>query len=545
MNPLTNELTRSTRRTPITELRSKLSTDLDIAGTNASLEMLQRCDLQIFGDEEFAGLSDSQFLRNVGGLWSAMAERPFIPMVLAGAGTSGRLCRMIELEARRAGSACLRPVYATLPGGARHLRAAKPLGEDEFLEGTKAFERLRAIADKVPVVAVGVTCGLSAKYVEAFVEAARVSELNLPAIIGFNPAGDALINLFQDDLAPKTYLLNPIIGPEAVAGSVRLKGGSATLMILLALLAAEKEADIASSFARYRHTLTLLPSLNPFLAEAIEAATRSLRSQGRIYLLGQQEWGALCIFDAAECVPTFSAPEGLVEGFADDGWKSLIGQDDLADHPHEWADNVSWDRFQMSRVSTLTADDTIVILESGHDKDRLRSLLQWLSHLPNVFLISVGHGLQEDHLCRRAVSLVDHGIGARDCQLIATRILLGRLSTCVFAHAGALYENLMIDHRVTNRKLLRRAVALVSTLAPTDEQTALAAITQVVYKDASVSAPATEEGRDALVLAAIGVRRMVPQAIWHVRDPHMPLDDVAAKIEAEPVLRRHAVNGSR
>ena len=102
--------------------------------------------------------------------------------------------------------------------------------------GAQAAERaLASVGNRV--AAIGVTCGLSARYVEGFIRTARAApHLLCSAIVGFNPASASKIELFQEGGPPDTYLLNPAIGPEALTGSVRLKCGTATLAILFALL---------------------------------------------------------------------------------------------------------------------------------------------------------------------------------------------------------------------------------------------------------------------------------------------------------------------
>lgn len=98
-----------------------------------------------------------------------------------------------------------------------------------------------------PCVLVGVTCGMSATYVGSQLESALADPNIFPVLVGFNPverARDVVIpswgKSFKDFalVLAKAHddgdacLLNPVVGPEVVTGSTRMKSGSATKIIL-------------------------------------------------------------------------------------------------------------------------------------------------------------------------------------------------------------------------------------------------------------------------------------------------------------------------
>ena len=97
-------------------------------------------------------------------------------------------------------------------------------------------------------VVIGVSCGFSARYVATFLDAAMDdARRRFHAVaLGFNPIRHASVTAFKDclrrmrreDLSPiargaRRIVVNPRVGPEAVAGSSRLKGGAATKSILV------------------------------------------------------------------------------------------------------------------------------------------------------------------------------------------------------------------------------------------------------------------------------------------------------------------------
>ena len=65
-------------------------------------------------------------------------------------------------------------------------------------------------------------------------------------------------------------------------------------------------------------------------------------------------------------------------------------------------------------------------------------------------------------------------------QLLATKWMLNAFSTQVFAAFGKIYQNRMIDLRISNLKLLQRAVDLVSLLGKVSAERARQAIYEVI-----------------------------------------------------------------
>ena len=54
----------------------------------------------------------------------------------------------------------------------------------------------------------------------------------------------------------------------------------------------------------------------------------------------------------------------------------------------------------------------------------------------------------------------------------ATKMALNAITTGAMARAGKVYGNLMVDVKPTNKKLVRRAIRLIGSIANTDEKTA-------------------------------------------------------------------------
>lgn len=518
----------------VTEASNPISEGLDISSPEVSLSIIHRCEMQIFGGPHGAGVFDLDFAARLLDLSQRMQRRPDLPILLAGAGTSGRLCRLVTL----ASAAPSRVVRSALPGGTHALVRAKPLGEDSDDDGAAAAESIRYPRSD-GCFAIGVTCGLTAKYVEGFIGAAlSFCGPGATSILGFNPASAARIDLFTLD--PRNVLLNPIVGPEAVRGSVRMKSGTATLAILHAALHAQPN----QAMHRLEDVQTALHQLtihHDFAAELVSACAMSIRNGGHIYVLGAAELGAIGLFDAAECVPTFSADPQTYRGFVEGGWNYLEGGGKAE---QDFSIEISIDYYLRTVAPHLGAADTVILLASKGFK-RLAVATAESANAGSRFIIdvSIDCNISSARRFMRSGPLPGEGW----IRLIALRSLLSRISTASFAASGSLYGNRMVDLRITNRKLLRRAIDLVAELAKVSPKLAFDAIVRA--HDQLAAVPATMAETDAFILRAATTTRLVSRALLLLNDdgvsPRQAQEMAATGTAVRALLARRSDQATR
>src|ERR671918_2562078 len=141
-------------------------------------------------------------------------------VVFVGAGTSGRLGVLESAEMPPTFSTDPELVQAVMAGGREAIFAAKEGVEDNYEEGTRSITRLRPTKKDIVV-------GVSASGMTQFVRG---------ALTGARKAGARIIFVTCD---PGTELqtfvdltIAPAVGPEIIAGSTRLKAGTATKLVL-------------------------------------------------------------------------------------------------------------------------------------------------------------------------------------------------------------------------------------------------------------------------------------------------------------------------
>ena len=388
--------------TRVTELASPLTQGLELLDAAGALRCLCANDALLFaGYGGLPGLLDAATLDSAAGLCASMRAalaHPAGHVVFAGCGTSGRLAHFHATSLNAAwaaggGGARAQPPFSyILAGGDAALVLPQEAAEDSpsaALAALAAWEARHCPAPHAPIVLLGVTCGLSAPFVFALLEAALGKPPGgaewTPAVLGFNPIGAmaaplpaAHATLLRMQAAAeagaasdaaggapaparrRAHVLTPCLGPEAVAGSSRMKGGSATSVLLQALAAVALApplpaapplaAQLQEALLRFSDALQRLYAaasagsdsgssggLAPLAAAAgaalTSASAASPTRRGRLIYLGAGAAGALALTDASECPPTFGSLHDDVRGYVAGGFAALLGAEAAAALP--------------------------------------------------------------------------------------------------------------------------------------------------------------------------------------------------------------------
>lgn len=256
----------------VTECANPLTQWLDEGSSDDIVRMLAACDGGLFsGYAGLANLYSTQQARSAARVALAIARalrHASGRVVFGGCGTSGRLAHLLARELNACWSSlhpsdsCTRFHYL-LAGGDAALLVPNEAVEDEHEAGRhdlEAWERQYGVLPTHPTVVIGISCGLSATYVASFLRASAARPSYFPVAMGFNPIGAVAAvvvpgcpftfhsvlcaltgasgactlpdgSAMPADLPTRAAVLNPVIGPEAVAGSSRMKGGSITWIL--------------------------------------------------------------------------------------------------------------------------------------------------------------------------------------------------------------------------------------------------------------------------------------------------------------------------
>ncbi|MDY4372792.1 N-acetylmuramic acid 6-phosphate etherase [Pectobacterium carotovorum] len=214
----------------------------------------------------------------------------------------------------------------------------------------------------------------------------------------------------------------------------------------------------------------------PAIAEAVDLAAASLQEGGRLIYLGAGTSGRLGVLDASECPPTFGVPHGLVIGLIAGGPGALLKAVEGAE------DDPALGEADLKALNLTAADMVVGLAASGRTPYVIGALR---------YAHDVG--------CRTAaISCNPHSPIAQEAQVAispvvgpealtgstrlksgtAQKLVLNMISTGAMVKLGKVYQNLMVDVKATNVKLLDRACRIVVEATGADREQAQQALVQ-------------------------------------------------------------------
>ncbi|MBF6635137.1 N-acetylmuramic acid 6-phosphate etherase [Rouxiella silvae] len=218
----------------------------------------------------------------------------------------------------------------------------------------------------------------------------------------------------------------------------------------------------------------------PQIAEAVERAAASFLAGGRLIYLGAGTSGRLGVLDASECPPTFGVQHGMVIGLIAGGpgalLKAVEGAEDNAELGVEDLKNLN-----------LTADDTVVGLAASGRTPYVIGALRYARHLGCATVaISCNPDSPIAHEAQVAISPVVGPEALTGSTRLksgtAQKLVLNMISTGAMVKIGKVYQNLMVDVKATNVKLVDRACRIVVEATGAERQDAEAALQQTGFE---------------------------------------------------------------
>lgn len=248
----------------------------------------------------------------------------------------------------------------------------------------------------------------------------------------------------------------------------------------------------------------------PQIAAAVDIIAAALAKGGRLIYLGAGTSGRLGVLDAVECVPTFSvAPDllqGLIAGGADALTNSIEGAEDMLDGARE----------DLAARGLTSADVVCGIAASG----RTPYVIGGLKYAKALGAKTIAIACNADSPIGAVAGIsicVDVGpeVIAGSTRMkagTAQKLVLNMLSTAAMIRLGKVYGNLMVDVKVSNQKLAKRARRLVMRLTGVDDDGARVLL-----------ARANNEVKSAVVMSRLAVdfaeaRRLLAKADGRLRD---------------------------
>jgi N-acetylmuramic acid 6-phosphate (MurNAc-6-P) etherase len=460
-------------------------------------------------------------------------------LIMSGCGTSGRLAYLCSQTFNsymksHGKSAICEPIIA---GDEFALINSVESVEDSPESGV---QKLSAIVehDQVEFVYIGISCGLSAPFVAGQLDYC-MSNMKLEgekanckpiacAIIGFNPvemtrhnvvinsANESFLDIMrrmrqlEGNEPYKYFIINPLIGPEPITGSSRMKGGTCTKLIIDLVLSKcahivenrsakspIDETTLLDWYERLIEQVIYTKENMKQIGHLIDKAYETLNRKASVcYISDSLSLGFLGCVDASECVPTYGARKQDVQGFitkspkSGDMWHGFVITCKSA-----WSSNIT---SRIDNQYNSNEDDMFLIVNEDEHHDRLINEIE--TSMPSsakiieilkcrskfkLFLLNLSYKNQPINAKQDSIEHIEltglsellnaakNHVNAyfAECMRETTlKLVLNAISTGAHVLVGKTYENMMIDVRVSNVKLFWRACDIIRRYSSQGEQ---------------------------------------------------------------------------
>ena len=197
------------------------------------------------------------------------------------------------------------------------------------------------------------------------------------------------------------------------------------------------------------------------IEEIIKYVVSCLQNDGRLFYVGAGTSGRLGIMDAAECSPTFGVDKNIVQGIIAGGdiaaFESIEGAEDKTGEVLEIINNkmIGSDDIVIGISCSGTARFVLEFLKESKSKGSVTSLITFndvdeIKYIDKILRINVGAEIITGSTRMKSGT--------------ATKMVLNMISSISMIKLNKTYGNYMVDLKVMNKKLLNRAVNIISSL---------------------------------------------------------------------------------
>jgi N-acetylmuramic acid 6-phosphate etherase len=197
----------------------------------------------------------------------------------------------------------------------------------------------------------------------------------------------------------------------------------------------------------------------PAIARAVDAIVAAMRGGGRLIYVGAGSSGRMAVLDAAECPPTFGISKKKMIALIAGGRRAVTGAVEGAE------DSAANGARDLRRLKLGRADVVVGIAASGTTPYVLGAMKYAQKRGATTIAVMANRDMPLARLAKIAIAVqVGAEVLTGSTRLKAgtsQKMVLNMLSTAVMVRLGHVYENLMIDAVMTNKKLQGRAVRIL------------------------------------------------------------------------------------
>jgi len=211
-----------------------------------------------------------------------------------------------------------------------------------------------------------------------------------------------------------------------------------------------------------RQAVEAVAKVSDQVVRAVEVVANAILNGGRLIYFGAGTSGRLGVLDATECPPTFGVSPDLIQGVMAGGEQAMFRSQEGAEDSFE-SGEIDVDAKQVGPLDVImgiAAGGTTPYVHGALSRAKLRGAMTIFLSCAEAF-----EGEIPADVIIRPVTGPEVLTGSTRLKAgTATKLVLNQITTLAMVRLGKVYENLMVDVRVTNSKLLDRSIRIVSTL---------------------------------------------------------------------------------
>lgn len=208
----------------------------------------------------------------------------------------------------------------------------------------------------------------------------------------------------------------------------------------------------------------------PAIAELVDVIVEQFKKGGRLFYIGAGTSGRLGFLDAAECPPTYGVSYEMVQGIMAGGFEALYKAKEGAEDDKELGVNDCKER-------NLTSNDVLVGIAASGRTPYVVGALEYANSIgcPTGSIACVSNSVIGDIAKYKIEVVTGQEVVTGSTRMkagTAQKLVLNMLSTAAMIRLGKVYNNLMVDGKPTNEKLIARAKGIISKATGCDSETA-------------------------------------------------------------------------
>lgn len=201
----------------------------------------------------------------------------------------------------------------------------------------------------------------------------------------------------------------------------------------------------------------------PYIEQAVELVVSSLKNGGRLLYFGAGTSGRLGVIDAAECPPTFGTTPELIQAFIAGGKEAMFkAQEGAEDLEENGAKDVA--------AAKVNSKDVVCGIAASRRTPYVIGAVKKAKQLGAKTIYITCNPREEFNIKEADVAICPY-VGpevimgsTRMKSGTAQKLVLNMLTTASMIRLGKVYENMMIDLQMTNKKLIERSKRIVMTI---------------------------------------------------------------------------------